>query len=300
MRKMEEALNWGLGVVRGVQTIMSPGLTAVMKGLSFLGTEWFFLLALPLIYWCVNRKRGVRLSLLFLASSFFNLWLKDIFAQPRPYELDPKVGLAKESSFGLPSGHAQGSVVFWGSAAPLFKRPWGLVFAIFFPLAVSFSRVYLGVHFPTDIFGGWLLGLLFLAFDYFLGDRIERLLGQTHPRLKVAGAAIIALAMNALDMRDTSLSGVFFGAAAGFAFVPTLAPFKNEGSLAQKTLRLFVGLAGAGLIYLGLKAAFPAQGSDLYALFRFVRYAVLGAWVSLGAPWVFLKLRLAEREAAAN
>jgi membrane-associated phospholipid phosphatase len=295
---MEEALNWGLGVVRGVQTIMSPALTAVMKGLSFLGTEWFFLLALPLIYWCVNRRRGVRLSLLFLASSFFNLWLKDLFAQPRPYELDPKVGLAKESSYGLPSGHAQGSVVFWGAAAPLFRRPWGLVLAIFFPLAVSFSRVYLGVHFPTDIFGGWLLGLLFLAFDYFLGDRIERLLGQTHPRLKVAGAAIIALAMNALDMRDTSLSGVFFGAAAGFAFVPTLAPFKNEGSLAQKALRFLVGLAGAGLIYLGLKAAFPAQGSDLYALFRFLRYAILGAWVSFGAPWVFLKLGLASREEA--
>jgi membrane-associated phospholipid phosphatase len=297
---MEEALNWGLGVVRGAQTIASPGLTLAMKGLSLLGTEWFFLLALPFIYWCLNRNRGVRISLLFLTSAFFNLWLKDIFAQPRPYQLDPKVGLAKESSYGLPSGHAQGSVVFWGSAAPLFRKPWGLVLAILFPLAVSFSRVYLGVHFPTDIFGGWILGLLFLVLDYFLGDRLERLLGQAHPRLKVAGAALIALAMNALDMRDTSLSGVFFGAAAGFAFVPTLAPFKNEGSALQKTLRFLVGLAGAALIYLGLKAVFPAQGADLYALFRFVRYAALGAWVALGAPWVFLKLRLAERAEAAK
>lgn len=295
---MDGILAWGLDVVRSVQTIAGPGLTVAMKVITLLGTEWFFLAALPLIYWCVDRKRGVRISVLFLISSFTNLWCKDLFAQPRPFQLDPKVGLASETSYGLPSGHAQGTVVFWGLAAPLFKKPWGLVLAIAMPLVVSFTRIYLGVHFPTDIFAGWILGILFLVVDYAFGDRLERALSRLNTRLKVALAALLALGMNALDMRDTSISGVFFGAAVGFSFLPKVAPYKTEGSLGQKALRYLLGLAGAGIIYAGLKAVFPGQGSELYALFRFIRYGLLGAWVSLGAPWVFSKLGLVELEAA--
>jgi hypothetical protein len=109
--------------------------------------------------------------------------------------------------------------------------------------------------------------------------------------------AALALGMNALNMEDTSLSGVFFGAAVGFIYVPKVLPFKTEGSLGQKGLRLLLGLAGAGVIYLGLKALFPGQGSAQYALFRFLRYGLVGAWVAIGAPWVFAKLRLVELEA---
>ncbi len=294
---MEGILDWGLGLVRQVQVIASPTLTVAMKGVSFLGSEWFYLAALPLIYWCFDRRRGMRLTVVFLFSSFLNLWLKDTLGQPRPYWRDPAVGMAVETSYGLPSGHAQGTLVFWGAAAPLFKRYWGLALAIVLPLAVGFSRVYLGVHFPTDVFVGWALGGLLLAADHGFGDRIERALSRVNLRLKVAGVALLALGMNALTMHDTSMSGVFFGASAGFLFVKKLVPFKAAaGGLGRKVLRCLVGFAGAALIYLGLKVLFPGEGSELYALFRFLRYGLLGAWVSLGAPWIFAKLKLVELE----
>jgi membrane-associated phospholipid phosphatase len=294
MRAMNGILAWGLDLIRTVQQIANPTLTVVMKVITFLGTEWFYLAALPLIYWCVDRRRGVRVGLLFLFSSFVNLWTKDLWMQPRPFEFDPKVGFAHETSYGLPSGHAQGSAVFFGTAAPLFRKPWGLVLAIVMPLVIGFSRIYLGVHFPTDVFAGWLIGGAIVAVDAIFGDRISAFLEKQAFRTKAIAIALIALVMNFLDQRDTSIAGIFLGAGLGFLLAEKYAAFEARGGLGSKVLRYLVGLAGAAVLYLGLKAVLPGQGEQLYTLCRFLRYALVGAWIGFGAPWVFLKLRLAE------
>jgi len=155
---MQAILNWGVEVIRAIQTIASPGLTSAMKVLTFGGSEYFYLLFLPILFWCVDERFGARLGLVVLMSTFVNGWLKVSFAQPRPYNLDPTVGLSRETSFGLPSGHAQGTSTLWGMVAPRVRRPWGLVLALAVPLVVSFTRLYLGVHFPTDVFLGLALG----------------------------------------------------------------------------------------------------------------------------------------------
>lgn len=292
---MNDILAWGLDVVRFVQRAVSPGLTPVVMAITFLGTEWFYLAALPLIYWCVDKRRGARLGLVVFISTFFNAWLKVLFAQPRPYQLDPALGLASESSYGLPSGHAQGSATFWGSIAPIFRGPWGLVLAILLPLLIGLTRLYLGVHFPTDVFAGWALGAFFVGANLLLGDRIEALLAKLRPQLRLAVAAIVALSMNALFMKDTSLAGGFFGFAAGLIYMPTAAPFSVGGSAGKRALRYLFGMATVALIYFGPKLFLGATSS--LPLARFLRYAAVTAWAALGAPWLFLKLGLAEREA---
>lgn len=291
---MQGILDWGVEVVRGVQTLASPAMTGLMKGISLLGTEWFYLLILPIVYWCIDRKRGTRLGVLVLFSAFLNGWLKLVFAQPRPYDLDPAVGLAKEPTFGLPSGHAQGSTVFWGILSPLFRRPWGLVLAILMPLVVGLSRVYLGVHFPTDVFAGWFIGGLIVLLDALFGDKAAAALEKLHSRYIILGAALIALGMNYLNKGDSSAAGVFLGAIVGFVYAGRSLDFQVSGSLGKKALRYLIGLAVTAAIYLGFKALFPGQGSELYALFRFLRYGLIGLWVSFGAPWAFIKLGLME------
>ncbi len=295
---IDQALNWGIEVIRAVQgCIKSPAMTVIMKGISFLGTQWFYLLAFPFIYWCVDRKKGTRIGLIFFISAFCNSWVKDLCGQPRPYNLDPSVGLDQEPTHGFPSGHAQNSLVFWGASAwQLMASPWKIIVPVLVVLLVSFSRVYLGVHFPTDIFGGWLIGAVLLVIDYFFGGRIARALERAQPRIRAALASLVALIMLALLRSDTSVSGIFFGVAMGFAFVPEAAPFSASGSAAQKALRILLGLGVTALIYLGLKAVFPKAGSPLYDLFHFLRYAIIGIWGTLGAPWVFLKTGLAKRE----
>jgi len=291
---MGAMLDWGLEVVRFAQRAASPWLTAVVRGVTLLGAEWFFLAALPLVYWCVDRRRGARLGLLVLLSAFCNAWLKVFFAQPRPYQLDPSVGLARETSYGLPSGHAQATATFWGAAAPLFRRPWGLALALGLPLIIGLTRVYLGVHFPTDLLAGWALGALFVLAEARLGDRIARGFAALRGQLRLAVPAAIALAMNAVYEQDTSLAGVFFGFSAGLVYAPAAAPFSAGGTAAKRCLRYLFGVAGVAVLYFAPKLLLGAAAAAPLA--RFLRYGIVGAWGSLGAPWLFLRLGLAERE----
>lgn len=293
---MDAILKWGVDVIRTIQLIETPTLTLVIKLLTQLGSEYFYLLFLPIVFWCIDEAFGARLGIIFLFSSFINSWAKIIFAQPRPYNLDPSVGLAYETSYGLPSGHAQGTSTFWGLLAPRIKRPWGLILAIFMPLLVSFTRLYLGVHFPTDIFLGLFLGWSFAILAALFAEKITKLLASWNIRLKIILVSALSLLMNALNMADTSISGVFFGTALGSCFLFEKLHFKaSSGGFKQKLLRVLLGLAGCIAIYFGIKVLAPKSGEGLYALFRFLRYGLLGLWVSLGAPWLFLKLGIAEK-----
>jgi membrane-associated phospholipid phosphatase len=293
---MDHYLSWGLGVVRGAQSLSSPALTIIMKGLSLAGTEFFFLAFLPLIYWCIDKRRGLRIGILVFLSAAINMRLKLAFAQPRPYDLEPALGMAKESSYGLPSGHAQASAVFAGSTAPLFSPPWGMVFAIALPFLVGISRIYLGVHFPTDVFAGWAIGAAIIGLDRLAGDRLERFFAGLHDTLAIALVAAIALAMNVLNIKDTSLSGAFFGLVAAAIYAKKSAPFSISGSLLKRALRYLFGIATVAIVYALPKLFLAGIEAGGPPLLRFLRYALLGAWVAAGAPWLFLKMGLADPE----
>lgn len=294
---MDQLLTWGLSVVRDAQALASPALTAVMKGISLVGAEYAYLVLLPLVYWCVDKRRGLRMGVLVFLSAVVNLRLKLAFAQPRPYDLDPAVGMDRESTFGLPSGHAQNSTVLWGSAAPLFRVPWGLVLALALPLAVGLSRIYLGMHFPTDVLAGWAIGAVFVLLDRAFGDRIERFLSGLRDTIALALVAAVALGMNVLSTQDTSLSGAFFGLAASAIYARKSAPFSVSGSLRKRALRFLFGIATVAVVYALPKLLLASVEAGGPPLIRFLRYALVGAWVAAGAPWLFLRMGLAEPEA---
>ncbi len=293
---MDGILAWGLDVVRAAQALFGPGAAPAMKAISFIGSEMFALVMLPFLYWCVDRRRGMRIGLAVLFSAFTNLWFKYRFMQPRPYDLEPALGLARETTPGLPSGHSQTSITFWGALASLFPRGLGLALAILIPLVVGISRIYLGVHFPTDVFAGWALGAIILVAFGVVGPKFEALLHGFNLRYRLVTAAAVALLMNFLLPGDSSIAGVFLGAGLGFGLGTKHARFDANGTLREKALRYLIGIAGTLALYLVPKLLLGAAGLDHDRLARFLRYAVVGGWVAFGAPWIFLRLRLAAAE----
>src|SRR5690606_26719188 len=109
-------------------------------------------------------------------------------------------------------------------------------------------------------------------------------------RIKILVVAALALLMNALSMSDTSMSGVFFGTAIGAIFLFEKLSFDaSSGTIARKAARFGLGLVVLVAIYVGGKLLSPGSEAPAYVLVKFVRYGLLGVWVSLGAPWLFLK-----------
>ncbi|ODS37226.1 MAG: hypothetical protein A7315_04300 [Candidatus Altiarchaeales archaeon WOR_SM1_79] len=97
---MEDILNQGIDVIVAIQQVHGPMLDGVFRTITFMGGEEFYLLIVPLLFWCVDYKLGVRVAAIFLLSSYLNVGLKDLFQQPRPFDLNPGVQLSPAEATG--------------------------------------------------------------------------------------------------------------------------------------------------------------------------------------------------------
>jgi len=320
---------WGIEVIKTIQVIEGPLLTALIKFITEFGTEKFYMPAILIIFWWIDEKRGLRLGILIIVSAWINSFMKDIFKQPRPYNLEPSLGLSYESSYGAPSGHAQMSLCFWVSMAawraevfaagvmigkagakPLLRRFLVWASAILFVLLIGFTRLYLGVHFPTDLFAGWILGGAILVLCFLSGPRLEKLFASAGTRSQNICIAVLALAMNGLHPGDRTLPALFLGFCLGYTIMRKYFPFCAQGTIDGKKpspmiiiLRCLTGFLGAAIIYIALRLVFPGAGSffthplwgefsPFYETGRFIRYGLLGLWASAGAPYTFRRMGL--------
>ncbi|MBX5437703.1 MAG: phosphatase PAP2 family protein, partial [Alicyclobacillaceae bacterium] len=135
---------WQYHVLLWFQKPASPWLDRVAMWASHLGLEWFYLVAVPVVLWSVNRTVGLRLAYIFLCSMFVNAWLKDVYQVARPIGV-PGIRtsfLASASGHSFPSGHAQGSMTFWGVIASWLRRPWVWWGAMALVAVVGAARLY--------------------------------------------------------------------------------------------------------------------------------------------------------------
>ena len=307
---MESILQWGLDFIRAVQTIANPGLTAVMRIITAIGGELSYLALLSVLFWCVNEKKGLRIGFAVLISAWINMSLKFLLDQPRPFFInyDPSVGMIGEKMGGLPSGHAQNTMVMFFIIASWINRKWAYTGAVLLCLFVGFSRIYLGVHFPTDILGGWILGGLVLCGYFLFSDKIEELLKKGGLRAGMIATAVVSFIM-ILYLPDRNLlmpSGAIFGIGIGYCFNRRYTGFTcnaQEMTGIKKylvfLLRLLLGFSGLLLIFTGIGKIMP-QDSNNQNLYGFIHIALVGFWISFAAPWIFIKLRLAKDEIKKN
>ena len=323
---------WDIGIyiIASFQSI--TWLVSPMAFFSFLGSEEFFLFVLPLLYWCVDTALGLRVGLILLFSTLLNDVFKILLSDPRPFWYSTEVkAFANETTFGIPSGHSQSAVAVWGMVAYYLNRPWVWFTSIAVMFLIGLSRIYLGVHFPTDVLAGWFIGgiLLFCFIKYWdpVAAWLKRLTfaqqGLVAFVVSLGFIALVKLAILSLGnwtIPDAwilnavtafpegpapdplniggviSTAGTLFGLSLGLAWFTRRGGFSVKGTAGQKVARFLVGVVGVAILYLGLKVVFPAGEGAVPNAFRYLRYSLVGAWVSAGAPWFFIRMKLAKPE----
>lgn len=289
---------------------------------SVIGLSEFYFFAVAIIYWCLVKELGRSMAYLMSVSVVINSMFKHLFADPRPYWIEPGIGLSEEESYGLPSGHAQSATVFYGLLAIYFRRAWVWILAILFILLIAFSRVYLGVHDLEDVIVGILLGVLIL-FGYFLWNRYaarrfaNRILGQRlliailvplslaglytlflfllgEPEESVAWASKIDPAERASFENMARSIGILAGMGVGFILEVSRVRFLVAGPIWQRILRFLVGSVGGLFILRGLGQIFPDDPVGLAIPLLLIRDFLLALWIAYYAPWIFVRFRLAD------
>lgn len=141
-------------------TLRGPAITPIALVTTLIGSGTFLIPIGLLVTIGLQRKRGKRVAWTYLGTVLLG-WavyglLKAAFARPRP-DLIPRLSGAGWWSF--PSGHAMSSTIVLGLAAILFTgSAWIRIGAALLILLIAFSRVYLGVHYPSDVIAGVLAG----------------------------------------------------------------------------------------------------------------------------------------------
>ena len=309
---------------------LGEGFVGVMKLFTFLGNEEFYLILFPLLFWCIDNRLGFRAGMILLLSGCMNSYFKWIFRLPRPYWInDEVIAYTTETSFGAPSGHSQNAVAMWGLIAASIQKPWAWVAAIFLIFMIGLSRMVLGVHFLLDVITGWIIGAVLLWVFLRLEPYIYKWIADISLRKKVlisflGSTGLIFAAMlilwglsfwevpnlwvqnaqlaspGAESITPLALSGVIsnaavlFGVSAGYSVMNQLGGFNTKGKITHQVVKYIIGIIGVLMLWMGLGFIFPEGETIISFIFRFVRYGLVGLWISLGAPWIFVKFKLAD------
>lgn len=290
--------------LRFLSQYRAPVLDALFQIITVLAQETVIVAVICWLYWCADKRLAYTLGFSFFASGLCVQGLKITFRIPRPWVLDPDfkpVASAVDGATGysFPSGHTQSATSLLSTLGFSTRRRGLRLLCVIGFLAVGFSRMYLGVHTPKDVFVSMAVTLVLSALASALFRRIadDR---SKDPIISIVLAAVSAALLlyaqslhrsgvielaYAMDCFKSGGAGLAFGI--GFYLERRFVNFSLPGSLRIRILRFAAGIAVTLVLQTGLKLVFP--GILFFAAFR---YFLLVFWILVLYPWIFIRLSL--------
>ena len=294
-------------ILRFLHRIATPFLDLLANGASFFGEETFVIAIVLLVFWNINKQKGFALYMNVLTSVLVMGILKAVVRAPRPFVvLDDIAGkrMGTATGYSFPSGHTTTAASFYTSLALLLKKRICSIIAAIMIVLVGVSRLYLGVHWPNDVFAGLLIGvsISFLLYRWSLQlfeDRVRLVRFSIRYGLIATLASLILsvlLNMELVDpvafndlMKTLALAGAGL---LGFGFEEQIVRYRVEASLTKKILRYLLGM-GVVIAIIASKALFPPS---IYAISSFIRYSLVGVWATVLFPITGKSLHLFDDE----
>ena len=292
-------MEWEAGLIEWLQTNFSSS-GEFSKCFDFFGAETGMLLLVLIVMFCWKKEVGQRLA---LVVACVNMWLpmiKSAVLRPRPYMDYPDrikpLALSDEGvaamdvaaqGYSFPSMHSASIPALYFTLAKEAKKKWLWIVAAFLTVLVGFSRVVAGMHYPTDVLAGWILGFAVLG----VFSLLER---YVHKEWLYHFILLISALPGAFFVRTADFFtalGCLTGAVAAIYYERKYVNYQET----RKILPMILRVAGAIILYLVintlLKLPFDKDflaGASLGALLiRSARYAIIMFLITGVYPRIF-------------
>ncbi|BCD23184.1 hypothetical protein BC30090_2081 [Bacillus cereus] len=259
-------------------------LTAFFKLVSIIANETLYLIVISISYWCVSKRKAFHMIVMLCFSGYIGIVIKEFMKIPRPYTYDGIQSLYEKSaaSYSFPSTHVQLATTFWGSFMILCKKRIIWIIGIVFIILVSISRLYLRVHWLSDIIGAVLFSVivvyLYTKVTMGLSDRKFILL----QRIILAVSLIMYVMTSQVD--NLKLLGVLTGSTIGIMLENHFINMNESNDFKMQVVKTVLGLSILLVVQLLLKKVIP----DMY----YLRYVLTGFTITFLCPFMFHMLRI--------
>lgn len=278
--------DWEVSLMLWLQAHMGAFGTTLASLLSAFGEEMILILVMGFCYWCWNKELGVFIGVNFCMANVWNPMIKNVALRRRPYfdtpvkclkpvDADADIYDIAAQGFSFPSGHSSGAVATYGSVGAFCKKRWTTIVAILIPLLVGVSRFCVGVHYPTDVMCGWVLGLAAI----FLLPALQRVFKRKWIFYLVLTITALPGFFYCRTNDYYSAFGMMLGFFLGNLFEERYVKFKSTRVWWKIILRLVGGVAVYFALNTALKLPFPSEflssGTFAAYLVRTLRYVVV-------------------------
>ena len=297
-------MNFQLNILKFFQSLRNPILNAFFLILTISTEVPVVVLLTAIMYWCINKKYGQKLLFTLIPNIVINTGIKELVKEPRPIGAKGLKSLRTETATGysFPSGHTQTATTFWTSLILIFKQKWIYILGSIMILGVGLSRLYLGVHWPVDVLGGWIFGIVFTVIFAKLFDIVDK--SKNYKLLFLVLVPFIIFIFIVKSESYVKILGLLLGLILGYIIEDKFINFKTINNYKEKVnfsskvitnkehiimcvYRFILGIITLGILYLALNLIMPDK-----VIFNFIRYTMISLYALAGVPALFKIIKL--------
>lgn len=283
-----------LQFLKWLETIRTGFLTALFEGITILGEETLVILLVVALWFAVDSRLARKVFFVTICSTGLNGIVKNIAQVPRPFDkgITP-VRKETATGFSFPSGHTQNFSTYSTLFAIKFKKLWFSVLVAVCIALVAFSRLYLGVHYPSDVIVGVTLGVGMAFLGNYLFERVK----EERVLYLAVLAVFIPFVVYFLIVANERFADFFkvFGMMGGLTLIAFLdkkgASIDYDVAWWKKLVRIVIGVAIAFALKEGLKLLkMDILHVDL--ILDAIRYFAVVLAVGFLCPLLFKKFKI--------
>ena len=296
-------------ILRAIEGIRTPFWDSVFSIITQLGEEMVLIVVFCMVFWCISKKIGYVIGIVFFLSALIVQGMKATFRVDRPWIADPTFttvygGVDAATGYAFPSGHTQAAAAYLLPLGVMLRQKWVKVICFTLALLVAFSRLYLGVHYLSDVLVSLLIAFIIVVLaTKFVANAPESRKRDIVTSLIILlfSVAVIILAVvlyhsgttTAAQVRDSVLAaGAGVGFAVGMYIERTYINFSVKAqNIPLQVVKFILGVAGT----IGIQEGARVIGSGLVA--DGIRYFLMILWLTAIYPLIIKRFFTAKEKA---